>query len=211
MKTTQSNFILPRIYHPVELWECRLFNFWGENDSNVSKEIGKEIYKAFLSDLTLFETHLQKVLKNWTHSTEMFLSNPSLNKIAWLGQASAASYAELPAHFRGGFKLLSRREQNQADALAMAYYIKWEETVKKKIEDFINSWKVKGYPEDIPDELPERIVTSGYAPSYKAICVAILKNDHSLQSLGFSPKKSEWYKILKGIELKKKAIQGQRK
>jgi predicted phosphoadenosine phosphosulfate sulfurtransferase len=44
----------------------------------------------------------------------------------------------------------------------------------------------------------------GLAPSYKAICIAVLKNDHSMQSLGYSPKKSKYYSILKQIELKKR-------
>jgi predicted phosphoadenosine phosphosulfate sulfurtransferase len=39
------------------------------------------------------------------------------------------------------------------------------------------------------------------APSYKAICFAILKNDHSMQSLGFSPRPSPWYMELKRIEI----------
>jgi predicted phosphoadenosine phosphosulfate sulfurtransferase len=39
------------------------------------------------------------------------------------------------------------------------------------------------------------------APSYKSICMAILKNDHSLKSLGFEGKKSVWYNVLKKIEL----------
>jgi len=39
------------------------------------------------------------------------------------------------------------------------------------------------------------------APSYKAIAIAILKNDHSLKSLGFEEKKSGWYHALKKIEI----------
>lgn len=39
------------------------------------------------------------------------------------------------------------------------------------------------------------------APSYKAIAFAILKNDHSFSTLGFSPPQSEWYGHLKRIEL----------
>jgi predicted phosphoadenosine phosphosulfate sulfurtransferase len=42
------------------------------------------------------------------------------------------------------------------------------------------------------------------APSYKSICIAILKNDHSLKSLGFIPKKSIWYNVLKRIEIRKR-------
>ena len=44
-------------------------------------------------------------------------------------------------------------------------------------------------------------------PSYKAIALAILNNDHTLKSLGFSGKESDWYGVLKRIELKEKSTQ----
>jgi predicted phosphoadenosine phosphosulfate sulfurtransferase len=38
---------------------------------------------------------------------------------------------------------------------------------------------------------------SGRVPSYKAIAIALLKNDGAMRSLGFCPNTSEWYRILK--------------
>lgn len=73
--------------------------------------------------------------------------------------------------------------------------------MKTKIENYIESWKTRGYCEDIPDEVPARLMELNKAPSYKAICLAILKNDSSLKSLGFLPKKSNYYHILKKIEI----------
>jgi len=43
----------------------------------------------------------------------------------------------------------------------------------------------------LPDELPRLLEISGRAPSWKAIAVALLKNDWYLHSLGFSKKNSE--------------------
>lgn len=76
--------------------------------------------------------------------------------------------------------------------------------MKQKIEKYIQEWKKKGYCFDIPDEVPERLMQLNKAPSYKAICIAILKNDISLKTLGFSPKKSKYYDALKRIELAKR-------
>lgn len=73
--------------------------------------------------------------------------------------------------------------------------------MKRKIESYIKEWKRKGYCVDIPDEVPERIMQLNKAPSYKAIAIAILKNDYCLKTLGFQPKKSKYYHILKKIEL----------
>ena len=69
------------------------------------------------------------------------------------------------------------------------------------IEKYIKIWKSRDYSIDIPDEVPEELINLNLAPSYKAISYAILKNDHSMKSLGFTPKKSEWYNKLKKIEI----------
>ena len=61
----------------------------------------------------------------------------------------------------------------------------------QKVSDYVTKWKAKGYLSDIPDEVPRLLEQSGRAPSYKAIAIAILKNDFSFQSIGFSRKESE--------------------
>ena len=73
--------------------------------------------------------------------------------------------------------------------------------MREKVLKYIADWEKRGYPDDIPDEVPERLTVLGLAPSYKAICFAILKNDTSCQSLGYTPRKSEYYYALKGIAM----------
>ena len=69
-------------------------------------------------------------------------------------------------------------------------------------------WKAKGYPDGIPDSVPNELMNLNLAPSYKAIALAILQNDHSLKSLGMSSPKSEWYNTLTRIELKSRVKKG---
>lgn len=66
---------------------------------------------------------------------------------------------------------------------------------------YINAWKNRDYSDDIPDAVPDAIMNDGLAPSYKAIAIALLKNDMRLSSLGMEAFTSEWYSVLKGIEL----------
>lgn len=73
--------------------------------------------------------------------------------------------------------------------------------MREKIIEYIKSWKNKGYPDDIPDEIPIELEKTNLVPSYKMIAKAILSNDISLKSLGYTPKKSKWYSILKKIEV----------
>ena len=70
-----------------------------------------------------------------------------------------------------------------------------------RVKEYTENWTSKGYEAGIPDEVPDVLMKLGLAPSYKAIAMALLKNDMNLESLGFSPKKSKWYSILKKIEI----------
>jgi len=74
-------------------------------------------------------------------------------------------------------------------------------TTQKAIEDYFKKWSDKGYPDDIPDSVPDELMRLNLAPSYKAIAMAILKNDTNLHSLGGVVKKSKYYSILKKIEI----------
>jgi predicted phosphoadenosine phosphosulfate sulfurtransferase len=76
--------------------------------------------------------------------------------------------------------------------------------MRKRIKHYIKEWKARGYPRDIPEEVPDYLMEKNMAPSYKAIVIAILENDHPMESLGFTPKKSKWYNYYKKIELNKK-------
>lgn len=73
--------------------------------------------------------------------------------------------------------------------------------MKTKVNEYIREWENKCYLNGIPDEAPIRLVQLNKVPSYKKICIAILNNDHCLKSLGFEPKKSKYYHILKRIEI----------
>mgnify|MGYP003652065900 CR=1 FL=1 len=71
--------------------------------------------------------------------------------------------------------------------------------VHEKINKYIKEWEERCYPNGIPDEAP--INLKDKVPSYKSICLALLKNDMNLTSLGYSPKYTKYYSVLKRIEI----------
>ncbi len=77
-------------------------------------------------------------------------------------------------------------------------------SIVSKINQYITKWKKQGYLDDIPDEVPTPLMNDNLAPSYKAIALALLKNDHNCVSLGFSPKKSFWYSAFKRVEIEER-------
>src|SRR5690606_4818672 len=118
---------MKRIWHPWTSWECYPAGFYSTVPPvGMDADGARDAYRAFLSDLQRFDAAITEVLRQWTHSCEHFLTNDSLNRIAWLGQASMCISTSVSSHFRGGFKLLSPDEQRRANSLAASRLRQWE-------------------------------------------------------------------------------------
>jgi len=75
--------------------------------------------------------------------------------------------------------------------------------MKSDIVNYIKTWQKRCYSDGIPDEAPYELEIRGKVPSYRLLCMVILKNDYSLKQIGLSRKKSKYYSELKRIELTK--------
>jgi hypothetical protein len=69
--------------------------------------------------------------------------------------------------------------------------------MRQEINRYVQMWEQRCYSEGIPDEAPREI--DDMVPSYKRIAMAVMKNDLSI--IGIEPPKTEYYSILKCIEL----------
>lgn len=215
-----------RIYHRVEDWECYRLGLYG-GIQNLSKEVrdnALNLYAEFLKDSKRFSCAIERVFREWPISCEQFLLNDSINRIAWIGQSAMFVETGIPRIFRGGFKLLTIAEQVKANKVAIKYLNKWLDNhryneplfccasrncsdchnLRERIQRYLDQWYQKGYHDGIPDEVEPGVEKNNLAPSWKSICVAILSNDHSLYSLGFSEKKSLWYSAIKQNEIKQR-------
>jgi predicted phosphoadenosine phosphosulfate sulfurtransferase len=80
---------------------------------------------------------------------------------------------------------------------------------KDKINDYISKWEQRGYKGGIPDEAPIELERMGVVPSYRMICIAIMKNPNNLESLGFQREKCRMYQEIKREEIYNRMIPGQ--
>lgn len=117
--------MMKRMYHSWDKWEDYKYGFY---DGKIkSKENMINNCKGLFQNLNLFEECLKTIILNWKFSCEHNLSNPGLNKVAYLGQAACALKFEAPNSVsRIGYNILSEKEKNEADKLAMNYLKKWE-------------------------------------------------------------------------------------
>lgn len=73
--------------------------------------------------------------------------------------------------------------------------------MKKKINTYINRWLSQGYPDGLPDEAPAPLEALNKVGSYRLICTALMKNDVTLKTLGYSRPACPLYSALKRQEL----------
>lgn len=124
-----------RIYHTYDKWECHKYNFYGTTPPDgMTAEDAEKKYYELLSDTKLFSRICGKIVVEWKNSCEHYLTNPNMNRIAWMGQAALAYAHRIPACYRGGYNQLSKRQQRDADIVALRFINKWMlQTGRKKI------------------------------------------------------------------------------
>jgi len=120
-----------RIYHHYETWEC-LRMYLPYDGEVVDHDTLLHLYADFLRDIHRFKRALNRVKKEWPLSCEQFLSNESINRIAWLGQAAMCIDTGIPRKYRAGFMLLSVQEQEAANRTAQECLAEWLEDHARK-------------------------------------------------------------------------------
>lgn len=114
-----------RIFHTYDKWECYRAGFYATTKEGMTKRECEEAYRHFLADDEKFREALECVTTEWVHSCQHYLSNGSMNRIAWLGQAAMCYATGIPAIYRSGFFLLTPAEQTRANETALEYLNRW--------------------------------------------------------------------------------------
>lgn len=121
MNTNDPN----RVFHTYDKWECYKHNFYGSSKEGMSKEECLYKYAELLRDTDGFAKALEYIINTWKYSCEHYLTNPSMNRIAWLGQAYLAYKENIPSCMSSGFSLLTPQEQDSANNVALNYLNKY--------------------------------------------------------------------------------------
>jgi hypothetical protein len=116
-----------RVFHTYDKWECFKAGFYNTHVDGMTKDQCENEYAKFLSDENSFRDALEHIINEWVNSCEHYLTNKSMNRIAYLGQAALCYARQIPNVFRGGFYLLSESQQKKANEIALEYLNKWLE------------------------------------------------------------------------------------
>lgn len=116
-----------RIFHTYEKWECHKAGFYETKHKILNDEQCKEEYFKVLKNPLLFSEILEKLIVDWKYSCEHYLTNKSMNRIAWLGQAAVCYNSGVPNRYAGTWFELTKEEQDAANDVALKYLNKWLE------------------------------------------------------------------------------------
>lgn len=127
---------MKRIFHPWNLWEDYRYNFYGGMTDNFKKDNSRQLYAGLLQDLDRFEAALKVIITEWRYSCEHNLSNVSMNRIAYLGQAACALVYNVPSSISmSGYNLLTDDQKQAADNMAQKYLDIWLAKNKELLDE----------------------------------------------------------------------------
>tara|TARA_R110000764_G_scaffold72464_2_gene148603 strand:+ start:1117 stop:2268 length:1152 start_codon:yes stop_codon:yes gene_type:complete len=114
-----------RVFHTYDKWECHKAGFYAPNKKDFSNEQCEQEFIRVLTDQNLFASILDKVIIEWKNSCEHYLTNKSMNRIAWLGQAAVCYHTSVPSRYSGAWFKMSEEDRGLADETALIYLNKW--------------------------------------------------------------------------------------
>lgn len=114
-----------RLFHTYDKWECHKAGFYATTKDGMSKAECESAMRDLLADLPRFKKALAAVISEWPNSCEHYLTNTAMNRVAWLGQAATCYALGIPAVYRGGFYLLSEKQQEAANKAALKSLNQW--------------------------------------------------------------------------------------
>lgn len=121
-----------RIFHTWDKWECYPCGFYESSLKDKSHEECEQIFIDILSNKEKFSSALDGLINNWKNSCEHYLSNKSMNRIAWLGQAAVCFYSGVPSRYSSAWSKISEENRNKADEIALIYLNKWLSNNKRE-------------------------------------------------------------------------------
>ncbi len=117
-----------RIFFTYQDWEHVNSGFFDTKHKVLSHKQCEYKYKEFLSNTDEFAKTIELIIKEWPNACEHNLTNPAMNRIAWLGQASVAYKYGIPSKYSSGFQLLTEEQQEKANMVAFSYLNDWLES-----------------------------------------------------------------------------------
>lgn len=127
---------IKQIYTPYWSWECYKKGLYNSYYLNTDIEKCTE----FMNNIELFSKSMQEVNHNWNNSMLNFLTNPNINRVAFLGQCGVCYALGYPdALTKKCWKNLDRKKQNKLNFISHQIIVTWIQ--KQKLKNMFQNGK----------------------------------------------------------------------
>jgi hypothetical protein len=114
-----------QIFHHFSKWEDYKFGFYNTTCENTEEHIKKSV--NLLSNQDEFYKYAKRMINEWFFSCEQNLTDPSLNKIAYIGQSSCCLANNTPAFVtRLAWSYIDEFDQLSANKTAKKILKEWQ-------------------------------------------------------------------------------------
>lgn len=115
-----------RVWHPYTKWEDYPAGFYDTCNGQEKEEKIKQVVE-FFNDEKKVDEFMNRAAAEWVFSFEHNLTNNSMNKIAYIGQAACCLYNGIPSTVTmEAWSLLDKSIQERANEIAEKTLKKWE-------------------------------------------------------------------------------------
>jgi hypothetical protein len=121
---------MKRIYHHYTLWEDFRAGFYDNCSGEEKKDKINKAIELF-SNPELTRDYMMMAIDEWSYSCEHNLSNESMNKIAYIGQAACCLYFGIPSTVTmESWSKVEKEHQDKANEIAKEVLNIWIERNK---------------------------------------------------------------------------------
>lgn len=114
-----------QIFHHFSLWEDYKAGFYDTVCHDAKEHIKKSV--ELLSNQDEFYKYASRVIEEWVFSCEHNLTDPSLNKIAYIGQSACCIANNTPAFVtRNAWSYIDEADQRLANETARKILKEWK-------------------------------------------------------------------------------------
>jgi hypothetical protein len=114
-----------RIFHTFDKWECHKCGFYESKHPTLDNDQCRKSFVEIITDSNRFRNALNGVITEWKYSCEHYLTNKSMNRIAWLGQAAVCIDSGIPSKYSGAWFEIPEEKRQIANEIALEYLNKW--------------------------------------------------------------------------------------
>lgn len=123
--TIKNYIIMKRIYHPYWKWEDYKAGFYDNCSGERKAQLINKCIQMFNNEQLTIK-YMNLVIENWVYSCQHNLTNESLNKIAYIGQAACCLYGGVPSTVTmEAWSMLDAKVQERANKEAEKVLNKW--------------------------------------------------------------------------------------